>query len=163
MIINKNLKLITMGCFASLILFSCESHEQKAVEAFDLVKEEKMLAKDSSLNTKKTMEEPKKIELVKKDQNPDEWMRFRVETEKKILSNDNKIKVIKNIPNANVKLLRKLASLEKENNDLRRQMDEYQEEVKVKWENFKLKISHDANEIDIELKDMTVNNVKSKK
>ena len=80
--------------------------------------------------------------------------------EKKILSNENKINQIKSIPGANAKLLRNVAGLEKDNNDLKRMMDEYNEEIKVKWENFKTKMTHNVNEIDIELKDLAINNKK---
>lgn len=160
MTISRNFNLIKIGTLMSMILFSCESHEQKADEAFDLVKEEKMLSKDSSLKQREIIEEPEKKEILKINQNMDEWTKFKTNIEKKILKNEDKIKVIKNVPNANTKLLRQVTNLEKENNDLRRQMNEYNEEVKLRWENFKLKINHDANEIDIELKDLTINNVK---
>ena len=53
-----------------------------------------------------------------------------------------------------------MVSLEKDNNDLRKNMDQYKEEVKVMWENFKTKMNHDVNEIHIELKDIKLNNVK---
>ena len=143
-----------------MILVSCASHGQKGDDAFERVKEEKMLPKDSNAISKEIIEEPKKIEPIKKNETQDEWTKFKIETEKKIISNENKIKAIKIIPNTNAKLLRKVTSLEKDNNDLRRQMDEYKEEVKAKWENFKATMNHDINEIDIELKDMTVNNKK---
>lgn len=154
-----NTKFIT-GCFLVMMLASCQSHEQKADDAFDVVKQDKMLLKDSNMSSKEIIQEPKKIEFVKKSETPDEWTKFKFETEKKILTNEKKIKEIKSIPNANAKLLRKVTNLEKDNNNLRRQMDEYKEEVKVKWENFKVKMNHDVNEIGIELKDMTVNNKK---
>lgn len=147
-------------CLLAMILVSCASHGQKGDDAFERVKEEKMLPKDSNAISKEIIEEPKKIEPVKKNEIQDEWTRFKIETEKKIISNENKIKAIKITPNTNAKLLRKVTSLEKDNNDLRRQMDEYKEEVKAKWESFKATMNHDINEIDIELKDMTVNNKK---
>ena len=147
-------------CLLVMILVSCASHGQKGDAAFERVKEEKMLPKDSNAISKEIIVEPKKIEPIKKNETQDEWTRFKIETEKKIISNENKIKAIKITPNTNAKLLRKVTSLEKDNNDLRRQMDEYKEEVKAKWENFKATMNHDINEIDIELKDMTVNNKK---
>lgn len=158
---KPNVTSIIITCFVTaMVLVSCESHEKPADDAFERVKEEKMISNDSDIVSKEIIQEPKKTKLVKKNASPDEWAKFKTETEKKIASNENKIKEIKGIPNANAKLLRKVTILEKENNDLRRQMDEYKEEVKVKWESFKQTINHDVNEIDIELKDITINNKK---
>ena len=152
-------KIVT-ACFSIMIFVSCKSHEQKADGAFEIVKQEKLLSKDSNVISKEIIEEPKKAEPVKKIETQDEWTKFKMETEKKILSNEKKIKEIKVIPNADAKLLRKITSLEKDNNDLRRQLDQYSEDVKVKWENFKATMNHDVNEIDIELKDIKINNKK---
>ncbi len=146
--------------FSIIILVSCGSNEQKADDAFDRVRIEKMILTDSNIISKEGIAEQKKTTSFKKCENHDEWGKFKSETEKKILSNENKIVAMKSIPKASGKLIRKVTSLEKDNNDLRRQMDEYNEEVKVKWENFKVMINHDVNEIDIELKDITLNNKK---
>ena len=56
--------------------------------------------------------------------------------------------------------MNKLDNIEKDNNDLRRKIDEYDEEMKVKWENFKVKMNHDANEISIELKNISLSSKK---
>lgn len=155
--------MIITGCFSAMILVSCESHEQKADDAFERVKEEKMMSKDSNSISKEIIQEPK---FVTKNaslngevgqENPDEWAKFKMETENKILANENKIKEIKGIPNTNAKLLKKVTFLEKDNNDLRRQMNEYSKEMKSKWENFKAKMNQDVNEIGIQLKDLTIN------
>ena len=157
--VNFILRIVTV-CFSVMILVSCESHEQNTDNAFEQVKEEKMISNenDSDSVIKEIIEEPKKLESTIKNENPDEWTKFKIETEKKIRANENKIKEIKGIPNADSKLLRTIISLEKDNNDLRKQMDEYFEEMKVKWENFKTKINHGVNEIGIQLKDIKINN-----
>lgn len=157
--VNFFLRIVTV-CFSVMILVSCESHEQNTDNAFEQVKEEKMISNenDSDSVIKEIIEEPKKLESAMKNENPDEWTKFKIETEKKIRANENKIKEIKGIPNADSKLLRTIISLEKDNNDLRKQMDEYYEEMKVKWENFKTKINHNINEIGIQLKDIKINN-----
>lgn len=152
--------LIIAGLFSATILISCESHEQKADDAFELVKEEKMLSSDINIDSPIVIQESIKTDLVKKNDSPDEWTLFKVETEKKIFSNESKIKEIKGIPNADTKLFRRVASLEKDNNDLRIKMDEYKGEEKARWENFKTMVNHDANEIGIELKDIKINNKK---
>jgi len=143
-----------------MILVSCGSHEKKTDDAFDRVKKERMLSKDSTIISKAIAPEPKVSELVKKNENPDEWTRYKIETEKKIHANEIIIREIKALPKANASLLRKVTGLEKENNDLRVKMDEYNEEVKVKWENFKGTMNHDVNEIGIKLKAMKINNKK---
>lgn len=143
-----------------MIFVSCESPEQKTDEAFEHVKEEKMMAKDSFIAEKEITKVQTKVEIVMKNESVDEWKKFKLETEKRILTNENKIKEIKGIPDSNTKLYRQVTTLEKDNNDLRRQMDEYNEEMKVKWESFKVKINHDVNEIGIELQDIQVNNKK---
>lgn len=152
--------IIIPFCFSLMIFVSCESPEQKTDEAFQLVKEEKMMAKDSFIAEKEITKVASKVEVVIKNESVDEWKKFKLETEKRILINENKIKEIKGIPDSNTKLYRQVATLEKDNNDLRRQMDEYNEEMKVKWESFKVKINHDVNEIGIELQDLQVNNKK---
>jgi hypothetical protein len=152
--------IIISCCFSIMIFVSCESPEQKTDEAFDHVKEEKMMAKDSFIVEKEITKVQTKVEIVMKNESVDEWKKFKFETEKRILINENKIKEIKGIPDSNTKLYRQVTTLEKDNNDLRRQMDEYNEEMKVKWESFKVKINHDVNEIGIELQDIQVNNKK---
>jgi hypothetical protein len=141
-----------------MVLVACESHEQKADDAFENVKEKKAMMKDSV--TKELVPDSVKTEPLKEIERPDEWTQFKTETEKKIASNEIKIKKIKSIHNANAKLMKQVMSLEKDNNELRKEMDVYKEEVKVMWENFKTKINHDVNEISIELKDLTINNKK---
>lgn len=163
-----NLKLnfiIIIGCSLLTGVVSCESHEQKADEAFDTVKKEKKLTKDTLLTIEDiTVEdiavEEKKPEVIKEKEHLSDWDKFKIETEKKILINEELIKEIKGKPNASSKLLKTMISLEKDNNDLRKNMDQYKEEVKVMWEKFKTKINHDANEIHIELKDIKLNNIK---
>ena len=154
--------ILIIGCSLLTGVISCESHEQKADEAFEMVKEEKKLTKDTLLTIQDITVEEKKTDVVKEKEKEhlSEWDKFKSETEKKILLNEDLIKEIKGKSNANAKLLKTMVSLEKDNNDLRKNMDQYKEEVKVMWENFKTKMNHDVNEIHIELKDIKLNNVK---
>lgn len=152
--------MILTGCLSAMILTSCGSHVKKTDDAFDLVKKERMMSNDSNFVSKEIIQESMKTEVVKKNETPDEWTKYKLETEKKILQNENKIKEIRDLPDVNAKLLRKVASLEKDNNDLRIRMDEYKEEVKVKWEMFQASINHNVNEIEIELNAMKTDNKK---
>ena len=149
--------MILTGCLSLMILTFCGPHEQKADDAFERVKKERILSKDSNIISKAIIPE---TQIVKKTENQDEWTLYKIETGKKIHTNENIIKEIKRLPNANANMLIKVENLEKSNNDLRIKMDEYNEEMKVKWEKFKLMMNHDVNEIGIELKAMKLNNKK---
>ena len=153
-------QLITIFILSS-ILSACESHEKKVDEAFENFKEEKMSQPDNTViladtNIKHTqiINEPVKIQTKKI--NEDEWTKFKSEVEKKIIQNEIQIKEIKVSVSLTAKELKKTSSLEKENNDLRRKMEEFKEDEKIKLEKFKLNINNDANEINLELKGISL-------
>lgn len=148
------------ACFVLIILASCESHDQKHNDAFDRFKKEKMTSTDSIENIKEISKIENKTEPLKTTENTDEWVKFKNETEKKILANENKIKRIKQTPEANVRLFKKIIRLEKDNDDLRLQLKVYEEEVKVNLEKFKEKINLKAKEIDTKLKDISISEKK---
>jgi len=157
---NSISKIITI-CFTVFILYSCESHVKKADDDFELYKENKMHHQESVSNIKEITPEPKKIVQesktvvqVTKNENLDEWTIFKRLTNKKIHTNEIEIEKLRNSPAVNAKMLKKVSALEKENNDFRRQMDEYSEKMKVSFENFKTTINHQVEEIDIKLKDI---------
>lgn len=154
------IKLTITCCFLAFIAPSCQSHKQKPDDAFDLVKKDRMLSGDSSFVSAEVIQESLKTEPVKKIETQDEWTKFKNEMEKKIHQNENKIKEINGLPDAKAGLLRKVANLEKDNNDLKLRMDEYKEEVKVKWEMFQASMNHNVKEIDIELNTLKTDNKK---
>lgn len=153
------ISIILTGCLSVMIITSCGSHVKKTDDAFDLVKKDRMMSNDSNFVSKKIIEESMKTEIVKKNENqvvkenetPDEWTKFKLETEKKIRQNENKIKEIRGLADLNASLRRKVTNMEKDNNDLKIRMDQYKEEVKVKWEMFQASMNHNVNEINIEL------------
>ncbi len=154
---GKLIPAIIIGCFLTLIITACESREQKTDDAFDRVKKEKMSFNDSNSVDRAMLQEQNKVEIFKATKKLDEWVVFKIEMEKKLLTNENKIEKIKGIPNTGNKLSRKITSLETANRDLRIQMDEYKKETKAKWESFRAKINQDVDKIDIELKDIILN------
>ena len=165
---KRNLKFFTLAApvlFFAFPFVSCESHEPKS-DAFEKVKEAKLASSEKKTQAKGIISDPAKTEteipsaILPKNEIRVEWDNFKTEMENKFLGNETKIRQIKSKANTNTKQLKQVAGLEKENNDLRRQMDEYNEEVKARWETFKVKMNHDANEIGIELKDITVNSKK---
>jgi len=150
-------KIITV-CFSVVILLSCESHAKKADDAFDLYKEKKMHPQDSNLIVKEITPKPKEKVSVKKNENIDAWTLFKLETNKKIHANERLIKELKNSTSENAKTLKRVSALEKNNYDLNKQMDEYNEKMKVSFENFKTEMNHDVDEIGIELNNIAINN-----
>lgn len=147
---TKLISVLTISFLSLLIFVSCESHEQQA-DAFDQLKEEKMTAPEKEVITA-----PQK-ESFKIEKNPlSEWALFRIETEKKIKVNENKIIEIKSIPNTGAKFLRRVVDLEKENNALRQKMDIYQEEEKVRLATFKSELNKEIGAISIELTDASL-------
>jgi hypothetical protein len=138
--------VVLIGIIFLMILSSCKSHEKKVDDAFDIYKEDRNNFVDSSIN--------KKTVIIKTFENSSEWYQFKTSIINKIRINESKIKEIKGRSNSNSNLLRKAKKLEDENNRLMAQIEEYQEELKVKLENFKMKMNNDLNEIAGELKDL---------
>ncbi len=160
--------LLAVGLFFSALIFSsCESHEKKVDDAYDRVKEIKNTIKDTVkiyVKAEKVLEEKKKV--IVKTETVDEWTLFKSETEDKIIASEDKIKELKlkkNSAENKAKFDRQITRLEQKNNDLRKRMNDYNQEVKVKWEKFKMEMNHDIDAIGIELKDVTINNKKVKK
>lgn len=142
-------------CLILIILTSCESHEQKSNDAFDQFKQEKMMASDSIAVTVDSSQAAGKNLTEKINETINEWDKFKNHIEKKILANENKVKKIKQTPEASVKFLKKIVHLEKDNNDLKNQLKEYEEQVKINLEKFKEKINLQADDIDAKLKDLS--------
>jgi hypothetical protein len=163
--IQKNIRSLSFYTITSLFLIaisSCHSHEQKPDDAFENIKEQKKLNKDSVppvpeiiSDQKKTeiISSQKKTEVVPKSENQD-WVSFRMGMEEKIIMNTLKIKSLKAAPESNTKQLRKVARLEKNNTDLRKQMDDYAADAKARQEKFRTSMNQDVNDIGTELKDM---------
>lgn len=146
---------------AGMMVASCGTNELKSDGAFEQVKKERMLNKDSNIVSKAIIvQEPEKREVVKKNENLDEWEKFKIEMEIKIHVNEDKIKEIKALPNVKSNVNRKVKNLEKENNELRKKIDEYSEDEKMRWETFKVSMNHNANQINIDLNSLKINNKK---
>jgi|APHig6443717817_1056837.scaffolds.fasta_scaffold09424_5 hypothetical protein len=147
----NSIPIILLSFLFGLFITSCGADKQKVDDAFDRIKKERMLLTDTNFVSKEIIQESMNTVPVKTKETLDEWTKFKIETEYKIRLNDNKIKQIKGLPNANARLLKKVAGLEKDNNDLKIEIEKYNEEVKVKWEMFKVSTNHHINEIGIEL------------
>ena len=149
------LSVTIKACLLLTIFSSCQLQEKKSSDAFDRFKEDKMTKKDCVLITP---DEPKiivKAVPLKVAESQDEWTRFKNEIEKKILANENRIKKIKQTPDANVKLFKKATHLEKENEELKIQLTEYEVEVKLNLKKFKEKVNVQVKDIDDKLNDIS--------
>ena len=156
---NLIFKLIT-GCFSLLLINSCESHEKKADDAFDQFKEEKQLIHDTEMRKNEIVPNVVKETVIKKNENPDDWTKLKNEIEKRIQVNENSIKRIKNNTATDSKMLKRITRLEDDNNNLKKLIDEYIIDMKLKLEQFKTKINQDTQELETELKDLTISNKK---
>ncbi len=128
--------------FVALSLFACESHEKHSDEAYERVKAQK------SAHRVKKQSENRKVETV------DEWQRFKIEIEKRILANEKIIKQLKKTPNPSAKLTRRLERIEKDNSAIIAQLVDYQTNVKAMLVDFKLKTGEEVTRIDSELKEL---------
>ncbi len=170
---KTKLTLILIATNVCLIcLVSCHSNEDSQYHAMEPVSNEivsknsilrnneKTVKKDSLVTPKKVVRIVKKTEQVQQKGDIDSWGSFRMETEMKIEANEKNIKMMQETPNASAKMIRKLKRLQKDNDNLKKKITEYDEEMKIAREKFKDKINQDVNNIDNELKDLTVNSKK---
>ncbi|MGM0407800.1 MAG: hypothetical protein ACQERU_07435 [Bacteroidota bacterium] len=81
-----------------------------------------------------------------------EYQQYNGESEKKITVHEKKENRAVYEP--------ELAELEQKDSDLKKNLDEYNEGGKDKWETFKTEFSHDMKELGKSLKDLTVTNAK---
>lgn len=152
---------ILTGFILSITLNSCESKVQSANSAFEQIQEDKKTEKDSIFIIKEVIQEPKKIKKEKAVEMVDGWTLFKMEMENTILQNESLVKELKSIPNTNSKLLKKITYLEKDNNDLRKEIDDYKLAEKNNLEIFQSKLRLNANDIKTELVGFEVNNKKA--
>ena len=93
-----NKKTILMKLTAlifGIILYSCESHEQRADDAFERVKESKKISNDSNGFGIGKIPESSEKKLSKKNEIQEAWSKDMKDIEKKIRSNENQIKEFK--------------------------------------------------------------------
>lgn len=139
---------------ASILAVSCESHEKKAD---GYVRSKYSIKVDEGEKTTNIKKEVKPSEQKRTVKVLNEWQQFKLDTEKKIHLNEKEIERLKSQAQTTQKMTRKLTDLEEANNDLKIQLNQFNEDVIVKWENFKTSMNHDVNEIGLELDDISTN------
>lgn len=140
--------------FVSLSLFACESHEKHSDEAYERVKAQKALPEEDEVLAEKSAHRVKKQSENRKVEPVDEWQKFKIEIEKRILANEKIIKQLKKTPNPSAKLTRRLERIEKDNSAIIAQLVDYQNNVKAMLVDFKLKTGEEITRIDTELKEL---------
>lgn len=150
----KFLAIILIAGVATVISNSCRLKDEETVDAYDKVKEERMLLPDTNFISQETIQESMQTQPILSYEDPDEWTVFKNKIEAKIKSNDNLIAEIKAIPHPNFFFQSKLKFIIMENNDLKIALDEFNEDTKLRWMKFKTSMVHDANKIEIELNGM---------
>ena len=91
---------------------SCESHEKKVDDAFDLVKESKIGAKDTI--------QIRTVKVLVKNHRVDEWALYRADMERKMKATESRIQALKerkDLPGSKAKLDKEIARLEQKNKD----------------------------------------------
>jgi len=91
----------------------------------------------------------------------DEWQPFEFDAEARIRDNEYtmngyKKKMVKADATQKAIFNKKIEELEQRNAELKRRLEEYHDEGKVKWEEFKQGFTHDMGELEKSLKELTV-------
>jgi hypothetical protein len=159
------IKKIALQSLLLIIVASCQSHVQNENATFKYVKDtDNDSLKTGAIKKAIPVKEVEYKKIVLKNEIVDEWTLYKIKTEKKIKSNELIIDEIKNgkdIPGNKNKFNRQISRLEQKNNDLRKKMNDYNEEAKAKWEKFKLSMSHDIDAIAIEIQDVSITTKKA--
>ena len=142
------------------MITSCTSHEQKGDEAFDQFRKLKNTNIDSNQIFRDQIKEIRQEELRKHYASLEDWTKYQNEIEKKIGLNENKIQSVKANPLLNAKSLRRISSLEKDNNNLKKKLAEYRDDMKSRLQSFKTSMNRNVIEIDKELTLIKVSNNK---
>lgn len=133
--------------FTGSLITSCNSSSQKV--------------EDAAVKVDVTAEDLNKA----KEEFNNEYNKFKVESEQRMLDNEFKIAELKA---TKIKLKKEakadydktIADLEQKNSNMRTKLNDYKEEGKDKWESFKREFNHDMDELGSALKDLANNNVK---
>ena len=152
---NKTIYTLAVSLFfAGTFITSCTSPSQKVENA-----EEKVL------DAKKEMKEAKNELNVILQDSVTEYRQFRIVYDNKIIANEKSIAELKlNIASANkenkVSYKKKLAELERKNNDLKIELAEYKADGADNWNEFKNEFKNDMDELGKEFADFTITSEK---
>jgi hypothetical protein len=143
---------------SAFTLVACESHEQKADEAFKnfkIIKEEPIIAIDSTIIYKDSANQLLKTLPSKKTMKLDECLKYKTDLEAKVKANELAIAKLKEDHKSNTKAYRKIVHLEDINKLFLQQLKDYEQTVKNDRKAFEKKISKELNDVNLSIKEYT--------
>ena len=149
---NLYIKII----FSTIALVACESHEQKADEAFKNfkgIKEEKITTIDSTIIFRDSLNQILKTFSVKKIIKIDECIKYKLSLEAKVSANELAILKLKEEHHSNTKVYRKILHLQDVNALFVSQLRDYEATVKKDRKIFESKINQEMNDVNLSIKE----------
>jgi hypothetical protein len=138
-----------------LFLISCHSFEEKTDTAFEEAKVSKEFTDDSlDMETEADLvpllkTKPIKVVVI------DPWTNYAKEIEKEIRTNEKSIADLRAASGSNAKEFKKIASLEKSNQELQSNLIEYKQIFESNMEKFKSQMRLDLTELEQDLKELS--------
>ena len=137
-----------------IALPSCQTSETKVSNAEDKVQD----AKEDLADSKQDLYNVRLDTITNYEQ-------FKIEADKIITARENNIiefkaRVASEKKEINADYNTKLDELEKKNNELKKQLEDYKDDGKDKWDSFKNEFNHDMTELGKAFNDLTVDNKK---
>jgi hypothetical protein len=143
-----NTLTVTLGCIA---INACQSHEQKANDAFENVKEGKISASNNIVETNPI--EPVANQSIKKTISLNEWEQYKIEIEARLIDNEINIRKLKSQDGVEAKHFKKINAIEKENTLMRLKMNEFNSETNNRLEKFKSEMNAQIKAIAADIKE----------
>jgi predicted RNase H-like nuclease (RuvC/YqgF family) len=143
---NKIVTLAVMGLMTVVVLMGCQKTSEN----------NNQVAKESTGETKP---DSQAVQAAYSD----EWQTFKSESEQKIRDNENSIaafkeKMKKSGAKIKAKYNKEIVKLEKANRGLKKKLEEYKNDGKVAWADFKTGFNNDMDKIGKAVKDLTSDN-----
>ncbi|MCX6257439.1 MAG: hypothetical protein NTW49_06025 [Bacteroidia bacterium] len=128
--------------------------DKNSVKARENLKE----AKKGVVDAKQDLKQAQKDSVA-------EYQNFKKESQDKLTANEKSIakfkaRIAKEKKENRAKYEKKLAELDQKNSDLKKKLDEYKEDGKIKWANFKSDFNNDMDGLGKALKNFTITDKK---
>ncbi|HUX60213.1 MAG TPA: hypothetical protein VMV32_02785 [Ignavibacteriaceae bacterium] len=143
---NKVLTLAVIGFMAGIVFMGCQNTEEK-----------------NSQQPNESMVETKPDSQAVQTSYSDEWQSFKSTSEQKIQDNENSItafkeKMKKSGTKVKAKYNIEIAKLEATNRAMKKKLEEYKNDGKSAWEDFKTGFNMDMDKLGKAVKDLTSDN-----
>jgi len=143
---NKVLTLAVIGFMAGIVFMGCQNTEEK-----------------NSQQPNESMVETKPDSQAVQTSYSDEWQSFKSTSEQKIQDNENSItafkeKMKKSGTKVKAKYNIEIAKLEATNRAMKKKLEEYKNDGKSAWEDFKTGFNKDMDKLGKAVKDLTSDN-----